>query len=118
MDHVPQEATSSLMSYHYLKPFHRFCNFETHNREAPNPQNLYCKFRSVREVIERSPDWKRVTKSPRKATPPMNFKVVRNQKSKPLLYILLDGGISQVGPIIQKKLRNHLYLNRHKLHNI
>jgi hypothetical protein len=85
------------MSFHYLESFNKLCDVDTHNREAPTPQNFYCKNRSVKEVIERSPDWKKVTNPSKPVAPVVQFKVVKQQESRPILYILLDGGISQVG---------------------
>lgn len=81
------------MSYHYLPTFESFCNFDTHDRSKPTPQNFYCRYKSVMEVIQETPDWKKVTRNATAGR--VNFSVVKMSKN-PLLYILLDAGITQV----------------------
>jgi hypothetical protein len=81
------------MSYHYLPTFESFCDSETHDISKPTPQNFYCRYKSVMEVMEESFDWKQ-TVIPNVAKR-IEFKVVKNSPT-PLLYILLDSGITDV----------------------
>lgn len=81
------------MSYHHLPTFEAFCNFETHDRAKPTPQNYYCRYKSVMEVMETTPDWKMVTEQ--NTAGRVNFTVVK-KSPKPMLYILLDAGFTHV----------------------
>ncbi|XP_021958332.2 uncharacterized protein LOC110854228 [Folsomia candida] len=100
-----QTAKSSLMSYHHLPTFEAFCNFETHDRAKPTPQNYYCRYKSVMEVMETTPDWKMVTEQ--NTAGRVNFTVVK-KSPKPMLYILLDAGFThapaQILPQISSRL--------------
>jgi hypothetical protein len=47
----------SIMSFTNLPNVDKFCNEETHNRDAPTRQNVLCSGRSIWEVITRHPDF-------------------------------------------------------------
>ncbi|OXA45750.1 Calcium-activated chloride channel regulator 4A [Folsomia candida] len=100
-----QTANSSLMSYHYLPTFEAFCKNETHDVSQPTPQNYYCRYTSVMDVMKNTSDWKMVTGN--NTAGRIGFRVV-TRSEKPMLYILLDAGFTQVPAQILPQISSRL----------
>lgn len=63
-----QTEKTSIMFMQSITSAVKFCNEESHNREAPSPQNKMCESRSTWEVISNSEDFKNTT--PMEESPP------------------------------------------------
>lgn len=92
-------ATTSLMGFHWLQNVEHFCDSETHNRRAPNKQNQFCNYKSIWEVIRKSPDF--TVHDPLEIVPRPNLSVVRINKY-PVLHLILDRGFIEVNKCHQK----------------
>jgi len=88
-----QQAKTSLMHYHWIDSISSFCDENTHNKHAPNKQNLYCWFKSVKQVIGESYDAQMLSDSHENLGRPVKFNIKQAIRN-PLLYVLLDVGAS------------------------
>ncbi|CAL4157434.1 unnamed protein product, partial [Meganyctiphanes norvegica] len=82
-----QNATSSLMSYHYIKSVEEFCDTETnekhgHNYEAPNKHNLMCNERSIWDIMLLHEDFADDANSPIHEPMTPNIKVIRQTEAR------------------------------------
>ncbi|XP_071532883.1 calcium-activated chloride channel regulator 1-like isoform X2 [Panulirus ornatus] len=64
-----RNATSSLLALPHLLQVTKFCDTQTHNKEAPTKQNALCGGRSAWEVMRKLPDF-RAQRSPSRPVPP------------------------------------------------
>src|SRR5690348_9568932 len=91
---LPMPPHTSVMNFQWIDSLTDVCNETTHDKFAPNRQNLYCNFKSVWEVIKESPDFSKINSTPNSSVPPPAVEFHFTGQSKlPLLYILLDKGI-------------------------
>jgi hypothetical protein len=78
------------MHLHSLPTVTQFCEAGTHDRESPNKQNTFCQQESAWDTIRKSPEFN-TGEELDGPMPPMVRKVVK-YTSRPLFYLLLDGG--------------------------
>jgi hypothetical protein len=88
-------ATSSLMHFHFLPSVNQFCDETNHDPKSPNRQNLFCSYQSVTEVMIQTPDYHKVTQ-PLSELGVVNFTESSRSLEPLVLYILLDKGQTQV----------------------
>lgn len=100
-----QNATTSLMHFHWIESVTEFCDQHNHNVHAQNKQNALCSHKSVWQVIRESPDYEKVTSPREVSVPRVTFRHLK-YSSTPLLYILLDQGLVQVREWLSKTIVN------------
>ncbi|CAL8110213.1 unnamed protein product [Orchesella dallaii] len=97
-----QNATTSLMHFHWVESVTDFCDEHNHDKYAANKQNALCDHKSIWEVIRETPDYLAVT-SQRNEVPNVVFNTVKHSAT-PLFYILLDRGLVQAPFSIANKV--------------
>uniref|UniRef100_A0A674ISQ1 VWFA domain-containing protein n=1 Tax=Terrapene triunguis TaxID=2587831 RepID=A0A674ISQ1_9SAUR len=106
-----QTAKSSIMYMQSLSSVVEFCNESNHNREAPNPQNRMCDYRSTWDVIISSMDFNNtLPRTDPSLPPPPTFSLL--QKRDRVICLVLDVSHSMNGDDRINRLRQaaELYL--------
>ncbi|ODN03755.1 Calcium-activated chloride channel regulator 1 [Orchesella cincta] len=98
-----QNATTSLMHFHWVESVTDFCDENNHDKYAANKQNALCDHKSIWEVIRETPDYLAVTAQRNQSAPNVVFKTVKHSAT-PLFYVLLDRGLVQAPIAIANKV--------------
>ncbi|XP_063796035.1 calcium-activated chloride channel regulator 1-like [Pseudophryne corroboree] len=100
----------SIMYGQALDPVHAFCNENSHNKEAPNPQNRLCNQQSTWEVIKKSPDISQSAPLPDSNISPPTFSLLQYKDRVVTLVLDVSGSMRQFDRISRMYQASEVYI--------